>query len=75
MTNETISIADLRRDPDRLLRQVELCTLLGKSKAWAERHRWAKTGPAFHKIGRSVAYQSRDVLAWLERRRVETEAA
>ena len=32
-------------------------------------------GPAFIKIGAKVAYRGADLNAWLNRRRVETEAA
>lgn len=49
-----------------LLTQEELCRFLGKSKAWAERGRWAGYGPAFIKVGRSVRYRKTDVLRWLD---------
>lgn len=70
--SNNITISDLRRDPDRLLSQAELCAIIGKSAAWAERARWARIGPAFLKIGRSVVYRAGDVIAWLDDRRVET---
>ncbi len=66
------TLADLKHDPNRLLTQQEICALLGKSEAWAERHRWAKTGPSYFRVGRRILYQASDVLAWLDRRRVET---
>jgi predicted DNA-binding transcriptional regulator AlpA len=68
-------LGDLRADHDRLLTQSELCALLGKSPAWAERARWDKSGPAFLKVGRSVAYRAGDVLEWIEATRVESQAA
>lgn len=61
-----VTIADLRRDPDQLLSQPQLCTLLGKSEAWAERGRWAGYGPEYIKIGRSVRYRGAAVLSYLE---------
>lgn len=66
------SLATLKQDPDALLKQHELCDLIGKSEAWAERQRWAKTGPAYIKLGRAVRYRAGDVLAWLENQRVDT---
>ena len=32
-------------------------------------------GPAFHRIGSRIAYKGRDLNAWIDGRRVETEAA
>ena len=55
-------------DGDKLT-QVQLAAFLHKSEAWCERARWAGTGPAFLKIGRSVFYRRRDVEAWLEAHR------
>jgi predicted DNA-binding transcriptional regulator AlpA len=66
------SLLPLQTDPDRLLSQDELCKLFGKSPSWAERHRWARTGPRYHKIGRTVFYRARDILAYVEARAVET---
>lgn len=69
------SIAILKQDPDALLMQRDLCDLLDKSAAWAERQRWAKTGPAYLKLGRAVRYRAADVLSWLEAQRVDTGVA
>ena len=49
-----------------LVDQNVVCAALGKSSAWAERSRWAGTGPRFKKVGRHVRYIKADVLAWLE---------
>lgn len=46
--------------------QIEFVERIGKSKAWAERGRWAGTGPKFLKIGRSVRYLGRDLNLWIE---------
>ncbi len=66
------SLSPLQTDPGRLLTQDELCKLLGKSPSWAERHRWARTGPKYHKIGRTVLYRAGDILVYVEARAVET---
>lgn len=71
----TLSLADLHRDPERLLWQAELALLIDKSEAWLERHRWAKTGPRFVKIGRTPMYRARDVIEYLDQRTVDTKAA
>ncbi|MHB8255868.1 MAG: helix-turn-helix transcriptional regulator [Acidiferrobacterales bacterium] len=75
MANENPSLSELKNDPDRLLTQAELCAVLKKSGAWAERARWARIGPPYLKIGRSVAYRGGDVLEWVESHRVKTENA
>jgi len=62
-------------DPFAFYDQRETCSLLGKSSAWAERARWSGTGPAYHKIGRRVAYKGADILAWIDASRVEPIAA
>lgn len=71
----TLSLADLHRDPERLLTQLELARVLAKSEAWLERHRWAQTGPRFVKIGRTPKYRARDVIEYLDQRTVDTKAA
>ena len=53
-------------DPDTIYTQEELCHFLGKSKYWAERARWAGTGPKFVKVGRTPKYTGKNILAWLE---------
>lgn len=75
MANELPTLAGLRSDPDRLLTQADLCAILGKSPPWTERHRWARTGVPFIKIGRTPYYIARDVIAYIESRRVDTQQA
>jgi len=53
-------------DDDTTYTQVQFVERLGKSKAWAERSRWAGTGPRYIKVGRSVLYLGKDLNAWLE---------
>lgn len=51
---------------ENLMTEDELVALLGKSKAWAQRGRWAGYGPKYVKVGRAVRYREADVLEWLE---------
>lgn len=53
-------------DDNTTYSQIEFVKRLGKSKSWAERGRWAGTGPKFLKIGRSVRYLGSDLNLWLE---------
>lgn len=66
------SLATLKKDPELLLTQGELCALLGKSQSWAERSRWNRTGPRYLKLGRSVRYRAQDVLEYILAGTVET---
>ncbi|MFZ2632748.1 MAG: hypothetical protein WA081_05275 [Desulfosalsimonadaceae bacterium] len=50
----------------KLLNEDDLCRLLGKSKAWAQRARFEGTGPKFYKAGRRPLYPIKEVEAWLE---------
>lgn len=75
MTNKALTLAQLKEDPDRLLDQAELCAFLRKTKKWAERKRWERSGPAFHKFGRTVMYRAADVVSWFEAGRVNTNQA
>lgn len=59
----------------RLYGQKELAPLLGKSEFWFERARWAGTGPAFRKIGRSVRYLGADLNAWLDQQARKSTSA
>jgi predicted DNA-binding transcriptional regulator AlpA len=55
--------------PDEaLFPQPVLTAITGLSAAFFERGRWAGFGPRFLKLGRSVRYKKRDVLAWIEKR-------
>jgi len=66
-----LTISDLRAHPDRLLSQAETAPVIKKSEAWLERCRWAKTGPAYIKVGRTPYYKAGDLLAFIEAGRVE----
>lgn len=48
--------------------------LVGKPTTTLAQWRWQGIGPAYVKIGRSIRYPRADVIAWLEKNRVETAA-
>lgn len=50
----------------KLLNQKQVAEMLGLSKKWCERQRWAGGGPLFRKIGGSVRYELSDVLAYIK---------
>lgn len=60
--NSTNSIPDL-------ITQSELCQILNKSHAWAERGRLEGYGPPYYRIGRSIRYALPDVREWMEKNR------
>jgi hypothetical protein len=62
-------------ESDRLYKQSELCSLLGRSPAYFERHRWSRTGIPYVRVGRTPFYKGADVRAWIEGTRVEPQAA
>jgi len=62
----------------RLLPQKEVAQMIGLSEAWLERKRWAGGGIVYRKLGRSVRYDERDVIEWIEaheRRRSTSEVS
>jgi predicted DNA-binding transcriptional regulator AlpA len=53
----------------------EAAALLGVSKSWLDKKRLDGGGPEFHKFGRRVVYDQRDLDAWaaLKKRRHTSE--
>lgn len=49
-----------------LLTQEELCSYLGKSKAWAERARLEGNGPPYVKLGRTPRYRLSELEDWID---------
>jgi hypothetical protein len=66
-----MELNELKQNPDKLLDQDEGASSLRKSRAWMERARWARNGPPFIKIGKSVYYRAGDLAAFIEAGRVE----
>lgn len=50
----------------KLLNQKQVAEIIGFSEAWLERKRWEGGGIPYRKLGRSVRYDERDVLDWIE---------
>ena len=67
-----LTLADLQRDPERLLDEDETAGFRGCSKATMQRDRWAGTGIPYVKCGRKARYLARDVLASVMATRVQT---
>ena len=56
----------MQSKPIRLLPQKDVAQMIGLSESWLERKRWAGGGIAYRKLGRSVRYDERDVIEWIE---------
>lgn len=60
---------NLRREPDRLLRESEAAMLLGFTRRALQAWRQRGGGPPFVRISsRAVRYRRRDLVAWAEER-------
>jgi len=57
---------------ERLLSRREAADLLRVSPATLAAWAYKRTGPQFYRVGKWTRYSEGDVLAWLERRVVET---
>lgn len=56
----------LNQNSSKLLNQKQVAEIIGFSEAWLERKRWEGGGIPYRKLGRSVRYDERDVIAWVE---------
>ncbi len=65
--------ASIGGDDDELLTSKECAHWLGCSTAWLQGGRSKGFGPPYVGLGRSIKYRRRDVLAWLDQRRVHAE--
>ena len=57
----------------KLLTEAEVAEVLGVSKAWCQRKRWAKSGPPYRKLGRTVRYPADELDAWIGRHGLQGE--
>lgn len=57
----------------RYLNEQQVAEITGISRSSLQQHRWRGTGIPYTKFGRSVRYLEREVLAHMERGRVETD--
>ena len=64
-TRSTLRVEFDSAPEDALLTQRHVAAWLEKSEGWCELRRTAGGGPPYLKLGRSVRYRKRDVLAWL----------
>lgn len=60
-------------EPERLKTRQEIADLYGISRRYLEVAACRGEGPPMIKIGRSVRYRPSDVVAWLDRLRVEPD--
>ena len=58
-------LAELSANKNTLYGTAESAELIGKSKPWFERHRWAGTGPKFQRIGRTPYYKGQALLDFI----------
>ena len=65
----------LPTDPDALLYPAEAAYLTALSDRTLEGLRVRGGGPAFCRLQRAVRYRRRDVVSWIEARRVESTSA
>ncbi len=61
--------------PRNMLRAPDAAKYLGLAESTLAKLRMGRDGPAFHKLGRAVAYDHTDLDAWLAAHRVETGEA
>ena len=69
MLRNIISVLD--ENEDTLFSTVETAELIGKSKAWLERHRWAGTGIPYDKIGRTPSYRGKSLLVYITNENID----
>jgi predicted DNA-binding transcriptional regulator AlpA len=60
--------------PDKLLTRDQVQAEFGLSRRFLELSAWRGDGPPMIRIGRrAVRYKRRDILAWIDARRIEPE--
>jgi hypothetical protein len=57
-----------------MLTEDETAEMIGMSAGFLQMARYRGFGPVHHKLGRAIRYSRRDVVAWLESRRVVAES-
>lgn len=58
---------------NQLLGNDEAAAFLGMSPDTLPRWRWAGTGPAFIRLGRTIKYRTSDLQSFVEKSRVDPE--
>lgn len=59
--------------PDMLLTRDQVQAEFGLSRRYLELAAWRGDGPPMIKLGRAVRYKRRDILSWIDGRRVQPE--
>ena len=72
--SDDLSIPLTTDNPLGLISDEDLSKHLRVSTDMLRRWRQRRTGPAFSKVGRSVVYQVKDVVAWIDSKKVEPVA-
>ena len=57
----------------RGLKDTEAVEMLGLHPQTLRNMRCRNEGPAYHKLGRAVRYLEKDLLTYLEKRKIQTE--
>ena len=61
------------KEEARFLKDFEVHKLTGLGLSTLRNYRHLGKGPAYLKLGRSVIYDLRDVMAWLDAHRIQTK--
>jgi excisionase family DNA binding protein len=61
-----MSLENIPRDADALLREQEAADLLSLSIRTLQSWRIRSAGPPFVQVGRAVRYRRRDLIAWID---------
>lgn len=65
---------NLSIDENQVVDEIDAAKILGRAVQTLRNDRHLRQGPAYLKLGRSVRYQVRDLLNYLEKHRVDPEA-
>jgi predicted DNA-binding transcriptional regulator AlpA len=63
----------MENTPSRGLKDTEAAEMLGLHPQTLRNMRSRGKGPNYHKLGRAVRYLERDLLAYLEKRKIQTD--
>lgn len=55
------------------LNDVQAAALINYSPKTLRNYRHARRGPTYHKIGKKILYRRKDLLAWVEKHRIDPE--
>ena len=61
------------KEVPKYLTEIKVSDITGISKSCLQQHRWLGKGIPYVKIGRTVRYQESEVLAYLDKLKVQTK--